>query len=50
LQRAAEDVENGIRVRGAASFAANIYDDPMLETPEFVEVRRRLGFPNLVDR
>ena len=28
----------------ATMLAANIYDDPILEQPEFVEVRSRLGF------
>lgn len=29
---------------GRAFFARNVYSDPVLERPEFIEVRRRLGF------
>jgi len=36
LQLAAEEVESGYRSAGNAPFAANFYDDPNLETPEFI--------------
>jgi hypothetical protein len=50
LQLAAEEVTNGYRRPGNAAFTANIYNDPMLGTHEFVKVKLRLGFPNLVDQ
>ena len=50
LQLAAEQVSGGFRAGGSAELAANIYDNPKLETPEFVAVRKRLGYPALVER
>jgi len=50
LQLAAEQVSGGFRAGGNASLAANLNNNPKLETPEFVAVRKRLGYPALVDR
>jgi adenylate cyclase len=50
LQLAAEQVSSGFRMGGNASLAANFYNNPKLETPEFVAVRKRLGYPALVER
>ena len=45
LQLIAEEIaEGGHRSGLSAYFAHNIYQDPMLETPEFIEVRKRLGY------
>jgi tetratricopeptide (TPR) repeat protein len=50
LQLAAEQVTGGFRAGGNASLAANLNNNPKLETPEFVAVRKRLGYPALVER
>jgi Flp pilus assembly protein TadD len=44
LELIAQEVTEGHRSALNAYFAHNIYDDPMLETPEFIEVRKRLGY------
>ena len=45
LQLIAEEIADGKHRHGLNSyFAHNIYDDPMLEIPEFIEVRKRLGY------
>ncbi len=50
LQLAAEQVSGGFRAGGNASLAANFYNNPKLETPEFIAARKRLGYPALVER
>jgi len=50
LQIIADEVDSGFRSTANTLLAANPYNDPMLDTPEFVEARRRLGYPKLVDR
>ena len=50
LQLTAEQVSGGFRPGSNAYLAANSYVNPKLETPEFVAVRKRLGFPALVER
>ena len=44
LQLAAQEVEDGYKSSGNRIIAMNRYRDPVLETPEFIEVRQRLGY------
>ena len=44
LQLLAQEVEEGYRAGSNSYLAYNVYRDPMFETPEFIEVRKRLGY------
>lgn len=44
LELAVEQVENGYRSGDSASIATNRYHQPELERPEFVELRKQLGY------
>jgi hypothetical protein len=40
-----DQVEGGFRSSQSNAFAVNLYRDPLLERPEFVELRKQLGYP-----
>ena len=44
LDAAADQMESGNKLQFVVSMVQNIYDDPVLERPEFVAVRKRIGY------
>ena len=47
LKSAAEDKEPYEAPEVVTRIKANVFEDPVLERPEFVELRERLGFTDL---
>ena len=51
IELAADQIESGTKLRFERSVIQNIYNDPVLERPEFIAVRKRIGYvaPGSVD-